>query len=54
MLALVYLSANAYDDAVGTMKKELDFFPEDSYTRSLMKKLQDAQAQGPPPAQNPQ
>ncbi len=42
LLAALYVSIKAYGDAQKTMKKELELFPEDSFTRSLNEKAEHA------------
>ena len=41
VLAALYVAVNAHDDALKTMKKDLELFPEDSYMRSLLKQTED-------------
>jgi tetratricopeptide (TPR) repeat protein len=45
LLAALYISAGSYDDALKTMQKDLELFPGDDGTRSLMRRLEAAQAQ---------
>lgn len=50
LLAALYVAVNAHDDALKTMKKDLELFPEDSYMRSLLKQTESGSAPGPPGA----
>jgi hypothetical protein len=46
LLAALYTSVSSYDDAMKTMQKDLELFPGDNFTRSLMRRTKTAQAQG--------
>jgi hypothetical protein len=43
LLAQLYLSAGAYDDAVKTMRRDLELFPGDDYTRSQLRSVEAAE-----------
>jgi hypothetical protein len=45
LLAALYVSVRAYDDALSTMRKDLELFPEDSFIRSLVPATETAKAQ---------
>ena len=46
LLAALNISVQAYDNAIETMKKGLELFPEDSFMRSLKEQTGNAQRQG--------
>jgi tetratricopeptide (TPR) repeat protein len=46
LLAALYTSVSSYDEALKTMRKDLELFPGDDFTRSLMRRIETAQAQG--------
>ena len=45
LLAQLYLSAGSYEDALKTMRKDLELFPGDDFTRSQLQKVEAAEAQ---------
>ena len=45
LLAALYASAGSYDDALKTMHQDLELFPGDDFTRSLVRKAEAEQAQ---------
>lgn len=48
LLAAFYVSVNDYGNAIKTMKKALELFPEDSFLRSLLEKAEKAAGQSGP------
>jgi hypothetical protein len=53
LLAELFISIGARDDALKTMKEDLELFPEDTFMRSLIEKVQNAQGQGDSRSKDP-